>query len=374
MARPLTIDRDFLLDAASALVNIESPAPREQPAVDAVERIAAGLGMASRRIPLEPGRDNLLASLGEGSPAVCLCAHADTVPASGRSVPRATVESGRLHGLGSCDDKGPIAAMLAAVRALRESGWKGPGRIDLLITVEEETEGRGIHSVLDSGYRCDYAIVAEPTGMNVAVAHPGILFLQVQGAGTACHGSTPERGVNAVDLVYSFVLALRERVGAWPAHPLVGSSSVNLGALHGGDRPNRVPDEAEALVDVRVAPPRTTAEAQQAAKDIAAGDLAGVSARIAKVGEPLNTDPSCRLVQALQRAGESSAGRAPETTGWRAWSEAGVFQSRLGVEAAVFGPGELAQAHSSDEFVEIEQLHASASVYAGAAQTLAAST
>lgn len=370
MAGSLAIDRDFLIDTAVALVNIESPAPRERPVIEALERVARDIGLATRRVSLEPGRDNLIVSLGEGSPVVCLCAHADTVPPSGRSVPQARVENGRLCGLGSCDDKGPIAAMLAAVKALRESGWTGPGRIDVLITLEEETEGRGIHAVLDSGYRCDYAIVAEPSGMNVVVAHPGILFLQVAATGKACHGSTPERGVNAIDLLYSFVQALRDRVSSWPVHALAGCSSVNLGALRGGDRPNRVPDKAGALVDIRVAPPKTTAEAQQMVNELAAEQFGAVTARVAKVGEALNADPACRLVRALQQAGQEVMGRLPEAVGWRAWSEAGVFQSRLGVETAVLGPGDLAQAHSSDEFVAIGDLLRAAAVYARAARVL----
>jgi acetylornithine deacetylase/succinyl-diaminopimelate desuccinylase-like protein len=294
------------------------------------------------------------------------------VPPSGLSVPRATVEGDRLNGLGSCDDKGSIAAMLAALKALKDGGWKGPGRIDVLITVEEETEGRGIHAVLDSGYRCDYAIVAEPTGMNVVVGHPGIVFLHVNARGRACHGSTPENGINAIDLLYSFVRNLRERVASWPTHPLAGSSSVNLGSLHGGDRANRVPDQAEALVDVRVAPPTETGEAQQLIDDLVAEGFGTVSVRVVKVWGALNTAPSCRLVQALQQAGREVMGRMPETVGWRAWSEAGVFQSRLGVETAVFGAGDLAQAHSSAEFVALPDLYSAASLYAKSVTLLTA--
>src|SRR3990170_4470562 len=101
MARRFAIDRDFLLETASALVNIESVAPGERAIIDRLEAAANQLGMSTRRIPLEPGRDNLLASIGEGSPVVCLDAHVDTVPAAGRSVAKATVRGGRLLGLGA---------------------------------------------------------------------------------------------------------------------------------------------------------------------------------------------------------------------------------------------------------------------------------
>lgn len=370
MARPFAIDRDFLLETASALVNIESVAPREQAIVDRLESLANQLGMRTRRIPLEPGRDNLLASIGEGSPVICLDAHVDTVPASGRSVAKATVRGGRLLGLGACDDKGPLAAMLAGIKALIESGWRGPGRIDLLMTIEEETIGRGIRAVAESGYRCDYAIAAEPTSLEIAIAHPGLLFVEVEAKGVAAHGSMPERGVNAVDLAYSFAQDLRRQVHSWPEHPLAGRSSVNLGSLHGGDTANRVPEEATALLDVRVAPPMSTSDAARILTDLAARQGTGVTARVHKVGEMLDTSPECGVVKALQEAALAATGRAAPAVGWRAWSEAAVFQSAIGAEAVIFGPGELGNAHSSDEFIAIDDLYAGAEVYARAAAFL----
>jgi acetylornithine deacetylase/succinyl-diaminopimelate desuccinylase-like protein len=369
MARPLSIDRAFLLDTAVTLVNTESVAPGEQAIIDRLESLAKDLGMKTRRIPLEPGRDNLLATIGRGSPVICLDAHVDTVPASGRSVPKATIESGRLLGLGACDDKGPLAAMLAAVKALIESGWNGPGRIDLLMTLEEETVGRGIRAVTDSGYQCDYAICAEPTNLCIAVSHPGLVFLEVQAEGRAAHGSLPEKGVNALDLAYSFVQDLRAAMASWPKHPLAGCSSVNLGALHGGDRPNRVPDQATALIDVRVAPPMTVENAACLAANLAE-KRGKINTRVVMTGEALNTNPAGALVGALRKAALAVTGKRARTVGWRAWSEAGVLQNATRSQVVVFGPGQLEQAHSSDEFIDIEQLCASAEICARAVALL----
>ena len=371
MARRLAIDREFLLETASALVNIESVAPLEQEIVDWLDSLAKRLGMSTRRIPLEPGRDNLLGTIGQGSPIVCLDAHVDTVSPSGRAVANATVSEGRLLGLGACDDKGPLAAMLAAVKALIASGWTGPGRIDLLMTIEEETIGRGIRAVAESGYRCDYAIAAEPTSLEIAIAHPGLLFVEIEAKGVAAHGSMPERGVNAIDLAYAFVQALRWEVASWPSHALAGRSSVNFGSLQGGDRANRVPGEARALLDVRVAPPMTTSGAARILTDLAAQQPGGVTAGVHKVGEILDTAPGCRLVEPLQEAALAVTGRAAPAVGWRAWSEAAVFQSAMEAEAVIFGPGDLANAHSSDEFIEIDDLYSCAEIYARAAASLA---
>jgi len=369
MARPFAIDRAFLLDTAVSLVNIESVAPGEHAVIDALESLAVNLGMKTRRIPLEPGRDNLLASVGEGYPVVCLDAHVDTVPPSGRSVPKATIEGGRLLGLGACDDKGPLAAMLAAVKALIESGWNGPGRIDLLMTLEEETVGRGIRAVADSGYQCDYAICAEPTNLRIAVAHPGLVFLEVRAEGRAAHGSLPEKGVNAVELAHGFVEDMRRTIASWPKHPLAGYSSVNLGALHGGDRPNRVPDHATALIDVRVAPPKTVQDAARLTANLAQ-KRSGIKTNVVMMGEALDTDPKGVLVGALRKAALAVTGKRARTVGWRAWSEAGVLQGAARSQVAVFGPGQLEQAHSSDEFIDVEQLRASAEIYARAVSLL----
>jgi len=361
-------DLDFALAQLEALVAIESPAPHEAALIDHVERELATIGMATRRYSLEPGRDNLLVSVGGTGPVICLSTHADTVPPSGDSQARLRREGARLYGLGACDAKGSLAAMMAALRAAHERGF--PGRLDLLLTLEEEAGGRGARSALDRGYTCDHVIVGEPTELQVLTAHPGLVFLELEARGKTAHGATPERGDNAIEKMTAFVAELRQRVTDWPTHEVLGSPSFNLGVICGGDRANRVPERCIAAVDVRLVPPATTddiAERVQALLD--EPRWRGITARIVKYGGPLATDSRSPSVRALQAAAKNAGGEAG-VTHWRAWTEAEPFQARLGIDAVVFGPGSLAQAHTDREYVELEQVHAAAQIYLDAARIL----
>lgn len=391
------IDDSYLLNLASRLVEIPSVSGAEQPIIDFLEREFCAHGLHCRRFPLEPGRDNLLVGahgraalqprLTSGGPVLCLNAHADTVPPiratlkgrrqggpegppTGRSQARAHLAEGKLYGLGSCDDKGPLAAMAAALLALKDARLNG--RLDLLVTLEEETLGRGAREAIAQGYRCDWAIVAEPTSLQIVPAHAGLIFLRLQAAGRACHGATPERGENAIEKLFSFVQALRAQVSSrMKPHPLIGSPSLNLGVLRGGDAPNRVADRAEALVDIRVIPPATTADiAQLVEHSLAQSEWSGISCDIQKAGEALCTPTDGVLVRALKEEAAAIIGSSPSIAGLRAWTEAESFQTGLGIEAVVFGPGSVEHAHTEDEFVPVDELAVAARIYANCALRL----
>jgi len=363
-----SLDLDYALAQLEALVAIESPAPREAALVNYVEGELRRFGIETRRFALEHGRDNLLATVGCGAPVVCLNTHADTVPASGESRAHPRSDTQRLWGLGAADAKGSLAAMMAALRAAREQGL--PGRLDLLLTLEEEAGGRGARSVLDAGYRCDHVIVGEPTELNVLAAHAGLVFFELEARGRSAHGATPEQGRNAIEVMIAFIVELRSRVTDWPAHPVLGAPSFNLGALGGGDRANRVPDRCTAAVDVRLVPPATTDDIAERAQVLLRDPRwEGITARVVKYGGPLDTPAQAPAVRALRDAARA-IGREVGITSWRAWTEAEPFQARLGVDAVVFGPGSLAQAHTDNEYVELEQVRAAAQVYLEAARIL----
>jgi succinyl-diaminopimelate desuccinylase len=362
------LDTDYALRQLEALVAIESPAPAEAALIDHVERELATIGIPMQRFPLEAGRDNLLASVGSGTPIICLNTHADTVPPSGESQARPRRKGERLYGLGACDAKGSLAAMMAALRGAHEDGF--PGRLDLLVTIDEEAGGRGARSVLDAGYRCDHVVVGEPTELNVLSAHAGLVFFELEAVGRAAHGSTPERGENAIEKMLAFITELRERMTDWPRHDLIGDPSFNLGVLCGGDRANRVPERCTAAVDVRLVPPATADDIAERAQSLLRDSRwRSISAKIVKYGGPLNTDPRAPAVRALVAAAQA-IGRSAAVTSWRAWTEAEPFQSRLAIDAVVLGPGSLAQAHSATEYVEVEQVAAAAQIYLHAARAL----
>lgn len=363
------VDLDYAVAQLEALIGIESPAPNETPLIAYVEMELARFGIDAKRIPLERGRDNLLASVGAGSPVICLNTHADTVPASGPCRARPRREGGRLYGLGACDAKGSLAAMMAALHTAHEGGF--PGRLDLLVSLDEEAGGRGVRSVIRAGsppgYTCDHAIIGEPSDLQVLTSHAGLVFLEIEAAGKSAHGSSPHLGENAIEKMIAFIDELQRVTTDWPAHPVIGEPSFNLGVISGGDRANRVPDRCTAAADVRLVPPTTTDDvAERAEALLRDAKWRGISVRVVKYGGPLDTAADAPSVRALQSAA-GDIGREAGTASWRAWTEAEVFQSALGIDAVVFGPGSLADAHTDHEYVEIADVQAAAQIYLGAA-------
>lgn len=358
--------RRYCTDLLERLVNIPSVFPNEEELMIFLERELTTLGLRPARIEVEEGRFNLLCSLGSGSPRLCLNAHADTVPPNGESVPSARIEGDLLHGLGSCDDKASIAAMVTAYLELAAVEGELASAVDLLISVDEEGDGKGIKAAIAQGYKCDYAIVGEPTGLDIVHAHCGLLFLRPTTLGVSAHGCRPENGVNAIERMMALVEDLRAALGRFAPHETVGAPSLNLGEVHAGDRPNRVPDKCQARVDIRLAPPARAAEVLEAVMEVV--DSKGwASCEVEKRGETLDTPIDSPLVGSILGSAQS-LGIDSSPIGWRGWTEAEPFRTLLGIDSVVLGPGDLKQAHSAREFVSISQTHLAAALYADVAK------
>lgn len=353
------IDQDYLLRLHEALVNIPSVYPHEEEIMLFLEKELKGF--SPTRLPLPDGRFNLLARIGKGSPILCLNAHADTIQPSGESVPHARIQDGSMYGLGSVDDKSCVAAMIAAFKAIAESGITLNGTLDLLISVDEEGDANGVRSAVRNGYRCDMAVVGEATSMEIVRAHCGLIFLDIVTHGKSTHGSIPMEGINAIDRMSELVQGLRAIVADYPTHPQVGPPTLNLGIIRAGDRPNRVPDRCEASIDIRLVPPMMVEETLSRIEAFFS-DWPDSEYKITKKGEPLDTPQDSPLIKAIVQAAKQ-VGFKPPVVGWRGWTEAESFQSGLGIDAVVFGPGELKQAHSANEFVELGEVQRAANLY-----------
>ena len=342
------------------LVDIPSVFPEEEKIMLFLERELATLGLAPRRLEVAPRRFNLLCSIGSGSPRICLNAHSDTVPANGESTPNARIDGDRLFGLGACDDKASIAAMVAAILELA-SRRDLAGTVDLLISVDEEGDATGVRTAIRQGYGCDYAIVGEPTDLNVMNVHNGLLFLKLVTTGVSAHGCDPSMGVSAIERMMELIGELRAGITRFPAHPVVGGMSLNLGEIHAGDRPNRVPNLCEARIDIRFPPPVTNAEVFEAARRVI-DSKEWASHEIEKRGEALETALNSPLVQSVLSAA-AELGIESSPTGIRGWTEAESFRTGLGIDSIVLGPGSIRQAHSANEFVSLRETQAAAALY-----------
>jgi succinyl-diaminopimelate desuccinylase len=366
----MVIDEEHLIGLLTRLVDTPSACPDEYEVTVFLEKELARLGLSAQRIPIAERRFNLLCRIGSGSPVLCLNAHADTVSPSGNSIPKARIEGGVMYGLGSADDKASISAMIGAVKAMLDSGAKLGGTLDLLISVDEEGMGSGVCTAIEQGYRCDMAIIGEPTSLEIVPTHSGLIFLDIVTFGKATHGSIPMEGINAIDRMNELVSGLRALLGEYPAHPLLGPPSLNLGMIQAGDRPNRVPDRCEASVDIRIVPPMTVQPVLDRI-DAYFGEWHGKAEyEVTKSKPTLDTPHDSPVIGALISAGQVVRGTAPKIVGWRGWTDAESFRTGLGIDAVVFGAGSLSQAHSSDEFVELAEVLDASRVYAQTALDL----
>jgi acetylornithine deacetylase len=332
------------VDLAARLMEIDSTSGREGAVIDWIHGFLAGRDWHARRIPVSPGRDDVLATIGdEARPRVILSTHLDTVPPF---IPP-SIDGDLLRGRGACDAKGIAAAMVCAAERLRESGVP----VGLLFVVGEEVTHDGAHAAnaFARGYFREPAdsrilINGEPTESSLALGTKGAMRVFVRVAGEAAHSAYPHLGRSATrDLVH--LLAELERVD-WPRDELLGETTVNIGHLSGGVADNILAPVAEARLMIRLVTP--AAEIWRAVEKWASG-----RATI----ERGPTVPPVRLgvLPGFPTSVAAFATDIPELSQWG--------------RPHLFGPGSVHVAHRDDEHVRIDELRAAVDAYEQLAMT-----
>lgn len=356
--------------------------PRQEEGV--VRLLAEYLGARGLETQVQeaaPGRPNLLCTLDSGAPGrhLALVAHTDTVPlnVSGPGVGfSAEVRDGRMLGRGTVDMKGALAAMAAALVALRQAGALAAGRLTLAAVVDEEMESLGAEDLVRRGFRADGAIVGEPTDNQVCVGHKGLEWLEVAFTGRAAHGGTPEAGVNAIVGAARFVRLLDEELAPrlrGRAHPILGAPTVGVGTIRGGDQPSTVAAACTLTLDRRSVPGEDYASIVAELRDLLAQVEAGLPGLTTRVGRMpggmatlehvgFATPPDHPLVRAVQAASGDARLRA-----FPAWTDGALLSAFAGVPCVVLGPGSLALAHTPDEWVALDEVQRAAEIYAATA-------
>ena len=339
-----------------AFLPANHPCAGEKRVADFLASVAAKAGLEVELRKVLPGRFNVLARLcprNKVRRTLLLAPHLDTVGADGtRFIPRR--KNGRLHGRGACDTKGSIAAMLGALCELVHCR---PGETEIIFAglIDEEHAQAGSRALVASGFKADLAIVGEPTRLQVVTAHKGSMWLQLETRGVAVHGATPELGRNAVHEMARIVDRLETDYAAWlrkRKHPLLGAGTVNVGLIHGGVQPNIVPDQCAITIDRRTLPGETEAGVRQeiTARLRARKLSAKISSTKLAPALPLETDPRLPLVRQFLR----SVGQT-RPAGVDFFCDASVL-SHGGIPSVVFGPGDIAQAHTTDEWISLAAL------------------
>ncbi|MDB6063841.1 MAG: Peptidase dimerization domain protein [Pedosphaera sp.] len=345
----------------SALLPANHPRAGEHRVLDFLTATAAKAGLDVDLQEVFPGRSNLLARLlptGKVRQRVVLAPHMDTVdaPEEGQLVPR--IQGGRLHGRGACDTKGSVAAMLTAVFELAKSKERPAGtEIVFAGLVDEEAGQGGSRALAASGFTADLAIVGEPTNLKVVTAHKGNLWLKLETHGKAAHGARPELGRNAVHEMARIVDLLETKYRAQlrrRRHPLLGHGTINVGTICGGVQANIVPAYCSITIDRRTMPWESDAGVWKELKALLRRQ--GLKATLANTKAApclsLETNPKLPLVRQFMR----SVGQA-KPVGANFFCDASVLAHGPGrIPSVVFGPGDIAQAHTADEWISVASL------------------
>ncbi|WP_232819690.1 M20 family metallopeptidase [Haloprofundus halophilus] len=335
---------------------------------------------------------NTLASRGEGAPHVVLNTHIDTVSPHVEYEREGTGDAEVIRGRGSCDAKGPLAALLAGFFAADvgtggEGGDGGDnsdnsdngdggngGKLTLAVTPDEETLSKGAHALDLDG---DLYIVGEPTGLDVCTAAKGRFEGAVHLSGENAHAAESASGVNAVAAAEGALEAIRtydDVVDASPpTHDQLGAPSLTPTVISGGEATNQVPADCSITVDRRSVPPETADEFREALEAHVGShtpDDVGVAFALADRETPFleafSTDPGHELVATLA---DASSG---EIRPFTAATEASYFSP---APTVVFGPGVLADdegpvAHANREYVRVSEVRAAADAVTEALRSL----
>ncbi|WP_052487885.1 M20 family metallopeptidase [Gordoniibacillus kamchatkensis] len=329
------------------------------------------------RQTVEPGKDNVIVTLdfeGDG-PCLLFNTHMDVNNPAGQiwSQPpfEPAVRDGRVYGLGACDAKGSLAAMLTAMERLAQRSEGLRGKLVLTAVMGEEAGGIGSLHLVRQGIQADGAVVGEPTQLEAAIAHKGTYMRKIRFRGRAAHSGSPHLGINAIVHAARFCLEydrLNESLAQSP-HPQLGPANAAVTIVHGGTRQNTIPESAELIADRRLIPGETHQDAdrelerilRRMKEDIPQLQVDPIEVVVATI--PSQTDESERIVKVALAALEQATGSAKKAQGFSAGCDMSKLVTIAGIPTVILGPGSLAEAHAPDEFVEIAQLEQAVDIY-----------
>jgi acetylornithine deacetylase ArgE len=313
-----------------------------------------------------PGRPNVIGHIDVGAPVtVLLEAHFDTVHADTMTIPpfRPEVRDGRLYGRGACDTKASLAVFLHTACSLAQRRKELAANVVLLGVADEEYRFTGAQHAVRRGLKADFGIAGEPTGLRVIRAHKGVTRWKIVTQGRSTHSAYPEQGENAIYTMGRILTRLEHYAAGLQiaqGHPLLGSRTLSVGVIEGGQAVNIVPDRCWIDVDRRTLPGETSDDILQPIRklleDIDGWTLEPPYLSVSGMEVALESPVVHRLGDAISSVLGSTV---VETANYA--TDAG-FYNAAGIPTVVFGPGHIDRAHTSAEYVELEEVHQAAAI------------
>lgn len=321
-------------------------------------------------------RPNLIFSSHDGEKGdLVIHGHMDTVPIgdpeSWSYDPfTSEVVDGKLYGRGSCDMKGPVAALAETLILYTEEKHNKP--LVMLATSDEESGCSGAEAVAASG-KLDgvkYGVCAEPTSLGILVGEKGLFWSRIVAKGKSAHGSRPGEGLNAITACMDAIKILMDEPYPYTEDELLGNPTMNLGMITGGIKINVVPARCEARLDMRIVKdqdPDTLLTLMNSRLE-----SAGLSDQVHVEyihGKPSVLTPiDSKIVGIAQGVVENITGTAPPLATATYGTDCSVLQPKVGIQHVICGPGSIEQAHQPDEFIPLKELYQSVDIYLEIAQ------
>ena len=380
-----SIDRSYLLTVTQRLIRAPSvnPPGKEHLAGEVAQKAMSEIGLKVIVEEIETGRENVIGifDTGREGPTLMFNGHLDVVPAGDESLwlsppfqPR--LENNRLYGRGSCDMKGGLAAVLAAIKSSSEVAENLRGKIIVAMVMDEESGGTGTRETVRRGYKADMAIIAEPTKLQVLTAHKGVLTFEISTHGKSIHASTvrssgPGASVSAIYKMGKVLSAFQDYLVQLEKkpHPLVGNPTVNVGTIAGGTKQNVVPDLCTIVAERRLIPGEKKEDAIEEVRAI----LDGIAhtdpdfkydMRVVMSRESAEIPSGSRIVELARNAVRFVTGKDPGFAGFVASTDMAILVNEGGIPTVMLGPGDIAQAHTPNEFVDFDEVVTAAQIYA----------
>jgi acetylornithine deacetylase len=366
-----TIDVDFLTQTLRDLVRINSTNPSlsqegagELEIAAYITRVMGAIGLEAHYQALSDKHANAVGiRRGAGSGRSLMWnAHMDTVGVVGMPAPfSAEIRDGRLYGRGAQDMKGSLAAMLAAAKALQDSGMTLGGDLIVAGVADEEYSSLGSCELVKH-YRADAAIVTEPTDLQLALAHRGFILYEVETFGRAAHGSRYKEGIDAILHMGRFLGGLdqlEQELRQRPPHALVGPPSIHASIIQGGSEVSIYPAHCRLELERRTCPgeslDKVSEELQAILNSLAQSD-ANFRATLKPYMDrpPFEIEPGAAIVQTVEAAATRRLGHAPQRTGASFWTDAAILAD-AGIPSLLLGPIG-SGLHSAEEWVDLQSV------------------
>ena len=369
-------DKDYITGVVRELVKISSANPpgNEREIAERVAMILQEIGISSTVDAISETRANAVGFLkGQtDGPVLVLNGHLDTVPVKedwNHPPLGGDIVGNRIYGLGTADMKGAIASMIAAAKMVKESHESIRGSVILSFVADEEISNLGTRHFLNTYKNIDYAVIGEPTSLNMVNSHRGVMRFRITVFGKAGHASNPTQGTNAIyemNRVISRLMELADTYGMG-GEDYADRPSLSVTLIRGGTAQNIIPDRCEIVIDRRIVYYEKMSNVEE--------EFTGLLKKMEDDDQTFTygiettttldawkAKDGSMLLSYGNQAYQKCFHRQPEMADLGATCEAALFAAK-GVDTFVFGPGHIEQAHSKDEHVEIDQLVKAAEYY-----------